>query len=129
MRQYFTDLGRIKRTAKENMETGLAVLKRWWTNKYKLPPNHDLFLDQSESDLSLEMFEDWMLRKRDLEATLTDRADMLSSEQSREMQRELDGINEALGESAFVVDDLIDKWERELNEGKTPDLSEGLNNA
>lgn len=127
MRLYFSDLSRIKKQAKSNVKSGLAGLKKWWIKKYKLPPNHDLFLNQNEGDLNLEMVEDWLLRKNELEALLTNKASMFPHEQLRDMQKELDSINAALGEEAEVVDDLIDKWEKELLEGKIPDLNEGLN--
>lgn len=129
MRLFFSDMVRIKKTARENVESGIAGLKRWWSKKYKLPPNHELFLNQNIGELNLEMYEDWMVRKDELEDLMLNRPELFDPSQMRGMQRELDSLNAALGENDFVEDDLIDKWERELAEGKTPDLTEGLNVA
>ena len=107
----------------------MAGLKRWWSKKYKLPPNHDLFLSQCEGDLNLEMYEDWMLRKQELEDLIMNQADSFAQDQLRSMQRELSNLNEALGEEDFVEDDLIDKWERDLEAGRVPDLYDGLDRA
>lgn len=129
MRLRFQDTERLKREAKENVQSGLAGLRRWWSKKYKLPPNHGLFVGQSVGDLNLEMFEDWMLRIEEIEKALEDKSYMFNVEQIRDMQREMNELLGALEDEPVVEDDLIDKWERELEAGVTPDLNEGLNIA
>ena len=108
----------------------MAGLKRWWSKKYKLPPNHKLFTSQNVGDLNLEMFEDWLLRKEELERSLVDDGYNYNTDQVREMERELNELNKVLGEGGIEFkDELIDKWEQELEEGITPDLHEGLTSA
>lgn len=125
MRLRFSDLERIKKAAKDNVQNNKAGLKRWWSNKYKLPPNHRLFTEQSIADLNLEMYEDWMLRREDL-------MEMLESgdyDDQSAIRKEIDQLNKAIGDDAenmVAEDDLIEKWERQLETGEIPDLNEGL---
>lgn len=95
-------------------------MKKWWTNKYKLPANHDLFVGQSESELALEMFEDMLLRKQEI----LDDLETSDSKNANELYRQLNALNAALGEGEVVQDDLVDRWEKELEQGITPDLNE-----
>lgn len=95
-------------------------MKKWWTNKYKLPANHDLFVGQSESELALEMFEDMLLRKQEI----LDDLETSDSKNANELYRQLNALNAALGEGEIVQDDLVDRWEKELEQGITPDLNE-----
>lgn len=105
------------------METGLGKMRNWWSNKYKLPPNHDLFLDRTPGSLHKEMYEDLFIKKDDLEEAYLE-----SDGKSAEMLlKQINGIKEILGEQTESADPLVDKWEKELAEGKTPDLSEGYN--
>jgi len=66
------------------------------------------------------------LRRAELETILTDKDYGYSADQIRAMQREVDELSRALGEQEIVGDDLIEKWEREIEAGINPDLSEGL---
>lgn len=124
MRLRFSDLERIKRTARDNAKHGMAGLRRWWSNKYKLPPNHELFLGQSVSELNMEMYEDWILRIEELTEIL-ESGDPLYDHSV--IQKEIDQLRKALGDEPEVYDDLIDKWEQQLENGEIPDLEEGLN--
>ena len=130
MRLYFLDVSRLRKEATSNVESGMAGLRRWWSRKYKLPPNHELFTSQNMGDLNLEMFEDWILRRKELEKLLAENSYSYSAEQVKEMEREINELGKALGEDYIEYkDELIDKWERELEDGLIPDLSEGLPNA
>lgn len=86
------------------MET---FLRRWWVQKYKLPWTHEAAQELTWFELLTEWWEDYYdrnpkeLRKRFAD----DDGEMYFSE---------------------TGDDLIDKWERELAAGVTPDLEEGL---
>lgn len=125
MRLRFSDLSRTKKLARRNVENGIAGVKRWWIKKYKLPPNHELFLKQTMHDLNLEMFEDWILRKKELKEMISDFGHGYSREQLSDMQHEINQLAKALGEQVEVVEDeLIDKWERDIAEGRIPNLDE-----
>lgn len=88
-----------------------------------MPPNHRLFLGQSISELNLEMFEDWILRRDELYDTMEYGID---GHDHAAIHREIDQLNDALGDESEVQDDLIEKWERQLESGEMPDLDEGL---
>ena len=122
MRRRFSDLERLKKEAKDNVKSGYAAIKKWWISKYRLPPNHPLFLQQSIPELNLEMFEDHVLRRDEL-------IEMLQSGNCDHsaVSREIGRLDEALGDGSTIEDDLFDKWERQLEDGQVPDLNEGLN--
>lgn len=111
------DTDRLKRRAKENLENGVAALKRWWSKKYELPPNHPLFLEQSMANLQQERFEDLYTRRQEIEMEME-----RGEGDHEEHLKHLSLIAKALGEAAYVHDPLVDQWERELLEGKIPDL-------
>lgn len=111
---------RVRQRAEREIESGIAVLKRWWTQKYKLPPNHSLFLDQSVTELNQEMLCDLLVRKREILAELKNEDTRMRERQ--ELIRQLHVVNEALGDPDEAEDDLIDQWEKDLEEGRTPDL-------
>lgn len=83
------------------------MLRRWWTAKYQLPWTHEAFQQSSLFELLTERYED--LFEKDPNA-------MFEA-----------GRNED-GEVAFedTGDALLDKWEKELAMGLTPDLTEGM---
>lgn len=103
------------------MEAGVSQLKQWWVKKYKLPANHDLFQNQSAAELSLEMYEDMLLRKEEI----LEQLETASSKASNKLYEQLNSINAVLGEPVAVQDELVDRWEREIEQGITPDLNEG----
>lgn len=80
------------------------MLRRWWQEKYRLPSNHELFQTSTVWELLVDFWEDYF-HKNSLEA-----------------YRNEDG------QIQFVEtgDELIDKWEKELAEGKTPDYMEAF---
>ncbi len=77
-------------------------LARWWATKYQLPSNHNLFQEQTEFELLVEFWAD-MYEKNPLEA---DRGE------DGEIQLKNTG------------DPYIDKWEEEMAQGLSPDLTE-----
>lgn len=129
MRLLFMDTERLKKEANENVDSGLAGLKRWWSRKYKLPPNHRLFRNQNVGELNLEMFEDWILRLQEIEEQLEKHEYAMGTDQLRDLDKERRELISALEGETVVEDELVDKWERELEAGLTPDLNEGLNIA
>lgn len=72
------------------------------------------------------MYEDAYERKGDLETLLEDPD--LKQEERRAVSRKLRKLYKALGEIDRTQgeDPLIDKWEKELAEGKIPDLNEQM---
>lgn len=126
MRPRFTDVQRIKREAKKAIEDGTLDVRRWWSNKYNRPANDRLFQNRPISVWVREMYEDAYERKFDLETLLEDPE--MRQEERRHVSQKLRRIYKALGEEDLTLgeDPLIDKWERELAEGKEPDLDEQL---
>jgi hypothetical protein len=88
---------------KPTLETSL---RRWWVKKYRLPWTHECAQDSTIEELLVEYYEDFF------------------EEHPNEARKELT-VN---GEFIFsdTGDPLLDKWERELSEGLSPDLEEGL---
>ena len=84
-----------------------------------MPPNHELFVSRTAADLQLEMLEDLAQRREELRAQL----DQRGADVDRIMEQ-MNLINEVFGDVPEVWDPLIDKWEKELAEGKIPDLDE-----
>lgn len=123
MRPGFSDEKVLKSKAKENLNSGMANLRRWWSKKYELPPNHPLFENQPRAEVELEMFEDFLIRKEEIEDELYG-DDRKEESHSDSLVRQLNAIRKFLGEEETSYDPLADKWERELLEGKTPDLNE-----
>lgn len=82
----------------------MEALERWWSDKYKLPSNHDLFQSRTKFDLLVEFYEDYY-DKNPLDA-----------------HRNADGTIQFKD----TGDDMIDKWEAEIAAGLTPDFYEDL---
>ena len=106
--------------AKRSVSTGYTQVKQWWSQKYRLPPNHELFENQSLAELTYEMFED-MISRRD---EILEELETAESKQADWLVKQLNLLNEALGEEPYIQDPLIDKWDRELAAGLVPDLDE-----
>lgn len=113
----------MKRKAEENLETGFAQLRRWWSKKYNLPPNHELFESQSVAELNLEFFEELMVRRKEVLDELAD--EEIRSPDVSQLFKTLNIINKALGLKEEFQDDLVEEWERDLALGKIPDLNKG----
>lgn len=77
-------------------------------------------MSQSTAELTLEQLEDLYQTRHELEHSLG----QLSGEPLRDALHQLAEVSHALGEEAPSDDPLIDKWEQEIAEGKTPDLTE-----
>ena len=79
----------------------MARIRIWWTRKYQRSPNSEEFKSYTLFQLMTEFFEDYF-------------------EEKPEAMKGLDVPNSQFG------DDVIDKWEREVEQGLTPDLLEDL---
>jgi hypothetical protein len=84
--------------------TILETLRRWWSEKYRLPSNHELFQHSTLFELLADFWEDYYF-KNPLEAHRNEKGEVQFS---------------------HTGDELIDKWEKELSEGKSPDYLEGF---
>ena len=75
--------------------------------KYRLPPTSDEFLRCTPEEMLIEFFEDWYLDHPDRQARteVHERTDV---------------------EYHVTGDPLVDRWEREIAEGKEPDLDEAV---
>ena len=104
------------------MQSGYTRLKKWWSNKYNLPGNHPLFVGQTMAEIMTEWYEDLWAKKEEIERQL-DSGEIPFDDRGPYM-RQLTTINEELGEADNAGDPVIDKWEREIAEGKVPDLTE-----
>lgn len=80
------------------------VLAAWWTKKYNLPSNHDLFQERTLFDLMVEFQLDFF-ENNPLEA-----------------RRNEDGHIQFTN----TGDDLIDKWEEQVARGETPSMSQDM---
>lgn len=101
-------------------------VSRWWSQKYRRPPNDPLFESRPLLAWVREMYEDAYEKAGDLEALLDDPD--TRQEERRAISQKLRKLYKALGErdTTWGEDPLIDKWERELAEGKIPDLEEQM---
>lgn len=127
MRPRFSDSDRLREEAKQHVKSGYAQLKRWWVQKYKLPPNHELFLNQSMAALNLEMMEDLWIREQELQDKVKEEEGSVLNEAVKQLQE----VRKALGVMLDFAsprisgtDALVDKWEAEIAAGRDPDLDE-----
>ncbi len=110
----------IRVRAKRIVDSGKNAVARWWSKKYNLPSNHELFLERTLGDLHQEMVEDLLVEKLSLEKRIVDGEDS-----GGHLFHDLNEVNKALGETGSDTgDELWDKWEQEIAEGKIPDLDE-----
>jgi hypothetical protein len=115
----FADTSKLRSLAKHNLDFGLVRLKNWWIRKYQLPPTHELFQGQSVAELELEFYEDMWAKKEMIEKELDE--DTQGADRG-ELYRQLNSVHKALGLETESEDPLIDEWERDLAEGRIPDL-------
>jgi hypothetical protein len=80
------------------------ALERWWVKKYRLPSNHDLFVDRTLYDHLIDFYLD-KFEQKPIEA-----------------HRNVDG------EIQFkdTGDELVDRWEEQIAAGQIPDLFEAF---
>lgn len=118
-RPRFSDNKNLKALAKENVQTTLGYLRKWWVQKYSLPPYHELFESRSIPELLLEWYEDLYDEKTTLERQLeTEKGE---SGNIRNRLNEVLSILEG-GPNRKTGDRLIDYWEDQLARGEEPDL-------
>jgi len=83
-----------------------------------------MFLGQTEAELRLEMFEDLLERREEILEQLHQEA--VAPRERADLREKLQSIDAVFDrdKSDLGEDPLIDKWEREIAEGKTPDFDE-----
>lgn len=96
--------------------TGESNLARWWSQKYNLPPNHELFQNRSQSDL----YGEWLLDLLDERETLRQQLD--EGGNLRSIVDRINVINRALGEATEHFDTLERMWDLQVAAGEDPDL-------
>lgn len=117
----FSDGSQLRWRALHDQNPALEQVKRWWVNKYQLPTSHPTFQNLTLAEMQLEMLQDFAHRRVELRGLLGEKgydADYLTGQ--------INAINEVFGDSMESWDPLVDKWEREIAEGKVPDLNEQL---
>jgi hypothetical protein len=122
MRRPFSDVERIRKEARTTHSTFESRVRRWWTRKYKLPPTSPLFLEQRFANLLQEFFEDLWGEYEVLKEVIDKEGRLEPLDHARLIELE----NALLDATTELHDPLIEKWERELREGRVPDLDEGL---
>lgn len=122
MRLRFSDLQVLRKIAKDEVEKGLGKLKNWWTHKYQLPATHTLFTDRSVASLNIEMFSDLYIKRDDLQREFEN----ATGKEANLLAKQINEIDSILEDTEYTDDPLIDKWEKELMEGKIPDLTEKM---
>lgn len=102
-------------------------LERWWSQKYKLPPNDPRFRTATPGALFREMLEDYAAKREELrEALAAGRGDR------NEILKALTSIDQVLGyrkpeDGETSGDDLVDEWDKALEAGVIPEsLTRGL---
>ncbi len=81
-----------------------------------------MFLESNIPDLQYEMVLDLYYEKEQL----MDRLEHGAGDQTGELMARLNILEKALQEEEYSSDPLIDKWERDIAEGRTPDLNEEM---
>jgi hypothetical protein len=122
MRRPFSDVERIRKEARVSHSTFESRVRRWWTRKYKLPASSALFLEQRFAELLQEFFEDLWSEYEILKEVFDKEGRLEALEHARLLELE----KALLDARTELQDPLIEKWERELREGRMPDLEEDL---
>lgn len=74
------------------------------------------------AEVELEMFEDLLAQRQEILESLEEGGQ--DARERAELNDRLSSINKVFGYAADLgEDDLIDEWERDLAEGRVPDLS------
>lgn len=74
------------------------------------------------AELHLEYFEDLVVRRREILDRLDDEDEQIETKERDAMYDTVNRINRVLGYEEESQDELIDKWERDLAEGRMPDM-------
>ena len=124
------DAIRLKRKAEAAVASGIHAVERWWSSKYNIPANHELFQKQKPAALVLEMLEDLHQRRDDLRDELKHTKDLITRAKVSAQLAEIDRLlshGKALKDKLVLTGDpLVDEWERDLYEGRMPNLAKGL---
>ena len=98
------------------------MMEAWWSERYKLPPNHPLFRHQSLSEILEEFLMVKAVEKQQLERDLE--SGDLSGEQQAAVKNQILHLDAVL-EGRIEVgtgDPLADFWEAQIEAGLEPDL-------
>lgn len=117
MRPSFADTERLKARAARNLRNNDERIRRWWCDKYKAPSTDPRFTCRSYAEWTIELLED-TIERRDILRQQVEAGEISATAGDEALRR----LNEALGEEAEGFDPLVDQWERDLAEGRMPDL-------
>jgi hypothetical protein len=99
----------------------MATAKKWWVKKYQTPPKP--LNDYTMTELLIEMYTDLYQQRdeiyRELETRRGDKSDLYDHLALVEQ-----ALQDETDPKRVSSDPLIDKWERELAEGKEINLEE-----
>lgn len=119
MSHTFTDAKRLKKAAQQSLSDGNSRIRRWWSQKYKRPPNDPLFNKRSASEHLQEMLEDLMVQRESLKEDLKQGVGVSDTSAIMKAITEIDKI---LGDETEVEDPLVAEWEAALERGEEPDI-------
>jgi hypothetical protein len=107
----------LKAQAQRNLENSDARIRRWWCRKYSSPATDPRFTGRSIAEWTIELLEDTYERREEVKHQI-ESGQVKFSDGEAILRR----LSEALGEQPTGYDPLIDEWERDLAEGRVPDL-------
>lgn len=95
-----------KQEAREQFRhpTLVQSLARWWSKKYRLPSNHELFQNSDIYELCVEFWVD-KYESKPIESYRNDKGEIQFTD---------------------TGDDLVDRWEQQIADGEIPDLLEAF---
>jgi hypothetical protein len=121
MRPSFSAGDWIKQRAKREAKDSEALARRWWAKRYGQSPKP--YLEYSITELIREMYVELYWQRDEVMTEIEHRHG-----DKTDLYERLSAIDKALEDETepkrYSPDPLIDKWERELAEGKEIDLDE-----
>jgi len=109
----------LKRVARSNLSTAEGLLRRWWVQKYQLPPTSDEYGRYTLEELWVEFYEDYF--DKDPNAAF-DELDADENVRFVTGDEEFDDLERRITEGTISdeeISEILLRWE-----GKTPKTSE-----
>ena len=109
----------MKRVARSNLSTAEGLLRRWWVQKYQLPPTSDEYGRYTLEELWVEFYEDYF--DKDPNAAF-DELDADENVRFVTGDEEFDDLERRITEGTISdeeISEILLRWE-----GKTPKTSE-----
>jgi hypothetical protein len=106
-----------KARARRKTQTKASALQKWWSDHFNVAPDDPSVVDKSEAELE-EAWYEWLF------GTLEELKAENEENPSRALQEKIDRVQAVIDGEKYEEDPLIAQWERELAEGKIPDLEQ-----